>query len=85
MKCIIRTRRFRGYFKSLLDGGNGAVEIGITGGKYAAEHTVEKHVCLLVGKFLQGWTLEPPYAARGVVGDRQLLKDIVEAPGWRRG
>lgn len=85
MKHVIRTRRFRGYFKSLLDGGDGAIEIGITGGEYAAEHTVEKHVRLLVGELLQGRTLEAPYAARGVVGDRQLLEDIVEASGRRRG
>lgn len=80
-----RTRRFRGYFKSLLDGGDGAVEIGITCGKYAAKHTVEKHVCLLISKLLQSRAFEAPYAARSVVRDRQLLEDIIEASGRRRG
>lgn len=84
-RYIIHTRRFRGYFKSLFDGGDGTIEIGVTGRKYAAKHTIEKHVCLFIGEFLQGWTLEAPYAARSVVGDRQLLEDIIEASGRRRG
>ncbi|KYM97276.1 hypothetical protein ALC62_12009, partial [Cyphomyrmex costatus] len=87
-ETCMRRKYVRGvnwYFKSLLDGSDSAIEIGITCGKYAAKHTVEKHVCLLVGELLQSWTLEAPYAARGVVGDRQLLEDIIEASGWRRG
>lgn len=85
MRYIICTCRFRGYFKSLFDGSDSTIEIGITGGKYATEHTVEKHVCFLVGELLQGRTLEAPYAARSIVGDGQLLEDIVEASGRRRG
>lgn len=49
---VARTRRLRRYFESLFDGGDGTIKVGITSGKYAAEDTVEKHVRLLVGKFL---------------------------------
>lgn len=79
------TRRFRGYFESLLDSGDGAVKVGVTGGEYTAEDTVKEHVRLLVGEPLQKRALEAPYAAGGVVGDRQLLEDILDAPGRRGG
>lgn len=82
---IALTRRLGGYFESLLDGGDGAVEVGVTGGEYAAEHTVKEHVRLLVGESLQERALEAPYAARGVVGDRQLPEDILDAPGRSGG
>lgn len=78
-KYVIRTRRFGGYFKSLLDGGDGAIEVSVTGGKYAAEDTVEKNVRFLIGELLQDPALETPNAARGVVGNRQVPEDILEA------
>lgn len=83
-ECVIRTRRFGGYFKSLLNGGDGAVEVGVTGREYAAEDTVEKDVRFLVGELLQDPASETPNAARGVVGDRQIPEDVLEALG-RRG
>lgn len=83
-ECIIYTRCFGGYFKSLLDGGDGAIEVSVTGGKYAAEDTVEKDVRFLVGELLQDPAPETPNAARGIIGDRQIPEDILEALG-RRG
>lgn len=82
---IALTGRLGRYLESLLDGGDGAVEVGVTGGEYAAEHTVKEHVGLLVGESLQDRALEAPYATRGVVGDGQLPEDILEAPGRRGG
>lgn len=82
---MLHTCRLGWYFESFLDGGDGAVKVGITSGEYAAENTVEEHVRLLVGKLLQYRAPEAPYAARGVVGDRQFPEDVLEAPGRRRG
>lgn len=43
-------RVFRGYLKAFLDGGNGAIEIGIGHGEDAAHNAIEQNVGRLIGK-----------------------------------
>lgn len=63
------TCRLRWYLEPLLDRGNGAVEVRVTGGKYTTEDTVEEHVSLLIGESLQRGVPYAPYTAGGLVGD----------------
>lgn len=79
------TCRFRRYLEPLLDGGDRAVEVRVTGRKYTTEHTVQEHVSLLVGESLQRGVPYAPYTAGGLVGDGQIPEHVLEPPRRGRG
>lgn len=78
------TCRFRGYFKSFLDGGDSAVKVGVTSGEDAAKDTAEKYVGLLVGESLKFRAAKAPNAAGSLLGDGQPAEDIVKRTNRRR-
>jgi hypothetical protein len=82
---LYRTCSLRRDLESLLDGGDGAVEVGVARRENASEDPVEEDVGLFVGEPLEVRAAEAPDAAGGLLGDGQLAENVLEAtsPGRR--